>query len=534
MNVCNAWNFQDSGDLFVMPHLRTGIAILTLLALATGCIALAANDSNPDPRLVVVKDKAGNLIAPSNMEGMLDNANQAGEPLRYTVMLRTASDYDPFRIGADAAFEAEYRNRSTNDINLLSFELATRAVGSVKVVARLLPLPIIVVEADEAGLRALIESPLVAGVYGELIMRPFLHETLPLIEVASLDAVALGGVGQTVAVLDTGVQLNHPMFTGKIVGQACFASGNPGYPACPPGHSSPSILPGSGETCVGSPECEHGTHVSAIAVGLQRLTPLGPVIRGVASSASLVPVRVASLTSDCEDPESSPCIEHKLTDTHEALAWIFSNRDSLGISAVNISYGRYSSSFSIECGYYDPAIAHQIAMLSGAGVAVVAASGNRGTWPSLRASIAFPACVEHVVAVGAVDKGGSFASYSNAGQELDILAPGGIGNPDSGVCSPPHQCVLSATTGSAYKYDLGTSMAAPHVAAAIAALRNIWPKSEVSVEVVLDRLRVAGAPTIVDQFEVRFDTPQLKLQAAIAPESLPVAIEPILMLILGD
>jgi serine protease len=112
------------------------------------------------------------------------------------------------------------------------------------------------------------------------------------------------------------------------------------------------------------------------------------------------------------------------------------------------------------------------------GSVVVVAAGNKAD----QAAKFAPANCNNVVVVGAEDARGGLAFYSNFGPQVDILAPGGDvfqdsdgdGRPDgvlstrttqSGCYDPLNQ---SSTTRCYYSYLQGTSMAAPHVSAALA------------------------------------------------------------------
>lgn len=79
----------------------------------------------------------------------------------------------------------------------------------------------------------------------------------------------LFGVGQTVAILDTGVEKTHPFLMGKVVSEACYSTNNADLsserPVCPGGVTN-STAPGSGVNCAIS-GCDHGTHVAGIVGG---------------------------------------------------------------------------------------------------------------------------------------------------------------------------------------------------------------------------------------------------------------------------
>lgn len=469
-------------------------------------------------RLIVRKDAAGKLLDPAVADHLRQQARQAGERQRYIVQLRTDDIYDPQAMGADAALEAAVRTRSERDMDALASHFAARN-ADVTEVHRALPLPLLVVEADDHGLQALIDTADVQVIYQDVIMRPFLHETLPIIQAGTLHSAGGTGAGHAVAVLDSGVQLSHTIFSGKIVGQACFASGFPGYAGCPSGHGYGSTTPGAGETCSGSDQCVHGTHVAAIAVGAQRTTSQGPAIKGVAPSASLVSIRTGSVYLDDFSVER---VGYHLSDTVTALNWVYDQRDSLSIAAVNMSYGEYPARFG-HCDSWFADLAQQVDLLTGADVAVVAASGNDAEYsPTTVRRMPAPACIENVISVAAVDKDSVFAPYSNVSTTLDLMAPGGRKSYAPGpICTGDHQCVLSAITGSSYGYSFGTSMAAPHVAGTIAGLRSLWPKYDTSVGDIVQHLKDTGQPVTFSQGGTVFTKPLVKLSNALASPTTP-------------
>lgn len=197
----------------------------------------------------------------------------------------------------------------------------------------------------------------------------------------------------------------------------------------------------------------HGTHVAGT---IAQSTNNGTGTAGLAFEASLMPVKVMDARG-----QGSCAI------AAEGIKWAVDN----GADIINISFGG-----SATCTAEREALDHAAAR----GVTVVAAAGNAG-----QGTVDFPAALEGVIAVGAVDAGQTRTYYSNYGQALDLMAPGGDLNADrngdglpDGVlqetfCNPAWDAgACAAPEPATFKYYAlhGTSMATPHVTAAAALL----------------------------------------------------------------
>ena len=86
--------------------------------------------------------------------------------------------------------------------------------------------PMMAMTVDQSELEAIAADPEITDIYADSLNYTNLQDSVPLIGMEPNGAYTLGatGTGQAVAVLDTGVQSNHPFLSGKVVGEACFSN----------------------------------------------------------------------------------------------------------------------------------------------------------------------------------------------------------------------------------------------------------------------------------------------------------------------
>ena len=97
-------------------------------------------------------------------------------------------------------------------------------------------IPYMAMRVDGETLEQLNNSPLVKTIHEDKLYRPLLLESLPIIGADNAFNFGYTGAGQTVAVLDTGVDLTHAMFSGKTTSEACYkANIFPFTDSCPNG-----------------------------------------------------------------------------------------------------------------------------------------------------------------------------------------------------------------------------------------------------------------------------------------------------------
>ena len=171
-----------------------------------------------------------------------------------------------------------------------------------------------------------------------------------------------------VAVVDTGIYLNHPDLAQNIKG---------GYNAINPTKSA-------------NDDNGHGSHVSGIIGALDN--EIGVI--GVGPRIDLYAVKVLNRNGS-----------GYLSDVIEGLDWAIQNK----MQVVNMSLGTSSDI---------PSFRDAIQRVNVAGIIQVAAAGNNG------GTVNYPAAYPEVIAVSAVDSNGQIPYWSSRGPEVDLTAPG--------------------------------------------------------------------------------------------------------------
>jgi subtilisin family serine protease len=342
--------------------------------------------------------------------------------------------------------------------------MATFSAAGVRNVEPLTPrLPYIVAEVTRAQLDRLYRNQQFTTWSEDRIAFPTLAESGPLVQAPELHALGGRGNGQGVAILDTGVDANHPFLTGRVAAEACFSTTsaiNQSTTVCP-NRDSEQTGAGAARPC-GVTGCEHGTHVAGIAAGR------GDDFSGMAPDADIIAVQVFSVFRGAACGGQSQCIASFTSDQIRALDFVLQLSQQRAIAAANMSLGGGRSETACD----DDATKPVIDQLRAAGVVVAIASGNDG-FPD---AVSFPGCISTAVTVGATDDTDRVAPFSNRGPQVDLHAPG--------------VAINSSIPNGRFAPFSGTSMATPHVAGAFAALRSLTP--DASVEQIEATLKSTG------------------------------------------
>jgi hypothetical protein len=267
------------------------------------------------------------------------------------------------------------------------------------------------------GAEALLAHPAVLRIEAMRYGSGALSTSVPHIRADAVHRRGDIGQGVTVAVLDSGVQADHPDVAGRVVGEQCFCAG-----CCPNGSSEQSGAGSAFTTFV------HGIHVTGIIASQGVVAP-----PGVAPGAQILAIKVLD--------EGNRGL---LSDWIRALDWLVTQRPDVQVVNMSLaSQAAYAGACDAADGY-TMAFAQVIGLLRTRGTLTFAAAGNTGRIGVMAA----PACVANAVAVGAESDDGGIAAFTSRSEALDLVAPG------------VH--ILSDGPGGGTAELSGTSMATPH------------------------------------------------------------------------
>ena len=235
----------------------------------------------------------------------------------------------------------------------------------------------------------------------------------------------LGDPRVKVAILDTGVDTDHPELAHAIESQADFVNLD--------GLDTTNFIGDiSGYDQAADDEVGHGTHVAGIIAARGDQIPVG-----VAPSCRIIAVRTLATMRDGGTLVGAGIVDN----INVAIKWAV----DAGADVINASLGIRHTGGGLP---HEEVIAYALSR----GVTVVAASGNDGSPEKY-----YPGALAGVIAVGAGDEDREVASFSSYGAEVSLIAPG--------------TAIISTDVNSGYKMADGTSQASPFVAGACALLR---------------------------------------------------------------
>lgn len=328
-------------------------------------------------------------------------------------------------------------------------------------------LPLTTLRVGKGGLDKLAANPRVVSVTEDIPAPPTLDQSIPLIGGDKAYAAGKTGTGTSIAILDTGVAAKHPFLGNRVTTEACYSVDDSTVGAtslCPDGTAEQqgpgSADPESGPCATMGSACFHGTHVAGIAAG-KGIGISGAPAHGVAPGANIIAIQVFS-RFDSEDYCTEGVIPCALSYTSSQIKGLEKVSElkaaGINVAAVNMSLGTGHWKTECDADPRKPIIDRLLAQ----GVATVVAAGNNGYSDAVSA----PGCVPSAVTVGNTNDDDQLNVVTNRGLLLDYFAPGSN--------------IVSSVPGDTYASDSGTSMAAPHVAGALAILRQAFPNESVT------------------------------------------------------
>lgn len=385
-------------------------------------------------------------------------------------------------------------------------EVAEQARGQGATVTRTYRrFPLVALEVNRSALEGLLRSPRVVEVMEDLESPPALDTSLGVINADQVHTLGWDGAGLAVAILDTGIDRDHPFVAGRVVEEACFSTPSANRTSlCPDGTATQT---GAGSASIdvtacqdgASNMCDHGQHVAGIAAG-DGEGVVGAPAAGVAPASSIIGIQVFRRATDdasCGgNVGDAPCVLSSASDQIAALEYILDDLSgSYDIVSANMSLG--GGMFTAACD--GDSRKDAIDDLVAANIATVISAGNNGFTNAVGA----PSCISTSIAVGATNNADGVTR--NRGPLLDLFAPG-VG-------------IISSVGNDGYNSFSGTSMAAPHVAGAWAVLRQAAPA--LSVGEVLTILQNTGVPITYPSNGSNVTTPRIDLFAALQATTQP-------------
>ncbi len=306
-------------------------------------------------------------------------------------------------------------------------------------------------EISSNDLENLLEDERVEKIEYDYPIRLFLQDSVDLINASVVHTLNynfgnITGRDQAVCILDTGINYTHPglggCFGNNSLSSGCKVLGGHDYV-----NGTSDAMDDNG----------HGTHVAGIVAS--NSTPIG-----VAPDSFLISIKVLN------DAGSG-----YLSDAVLGVEWCANNATAFNISVISMSLGT-DTSYESNCDGSFSSLASAINNAVGNDIVVLAAAGNAGN----TTAISSPACITNATAVGWSDKNDNVYSSSNRNSLVKLFAPG--------------SSINSTSINGDYEEKSGTSMATPHVAGAVALLKQYYNDTSLNVNVsrIIQELEETG------------------------------------------
>lgn len=304
-------------------------------------------------------------------------------------------------------------------------------------------------DARPEDVAALAQAPEVEKIWLDLPVHTCLDEAVRRIQVPQVWSMGLTGQGIRIAIVDTGIDPNHPDFAGRIAAAVSLRGGS---------HRDDN---------------GHGTHVAGIAAGSGAAS--GGRYRGIAPGATLYVAK--SLDSKGSG---------MMSDVMAGVEWAVAQR----VHVICLSLG------SEGAGDGTDALSETCDMAVGLGIVVCTAAGNAGPRSG---SIGAPGCARRVITVGATSSTrDTVMDFSGRGPTKDRRVKPDICFPGENIISCRAQgTAIGRTIDNNYVETSGTSMAVPQAVGAVALILQRMPG--LSPDQVKDLLKRTAVDMGLDQ-----------------------------------
>ncbi|MBI2651773.1 S8 family serine peptidase [Candidatus Woesearchaeota archaeon] len=284
------------------------------------------------------------------------------------------------------------------------------------------------------GIEKLKQNANVKKIYPNRPVYAFLSNTTNIVNASRAwsliyNGTNLTGKGESICVIDTGVDYTHSNLGN------CASTANINDGACA------KVIAGYDFVNDDSNPIDdhgHGTHVAGI------IASTNDTYRGIAPDANIVAIKSLNAAGS----GSTQTIV-------DGINWCVNNASIFNITVISMSLGG-STLYTGYCDDSDAATAAAIDAAIAKNISVIVSTGKNGD----TSGISTPSCIRNSTAVGSTTKANAISSFSNRNNLTDLLAPG--------------TSITSLKNNGGTQTLSGTSMAAPHVAAAFALIHQYF------------------------------------------------------------